>query len=84
MTLQSEIIAKCYDEIKIKTRNDAAILGYCVKLAMAATLNKDGSISFPFMYFHKNNEQWQAEKIVDFVVRELYEKTTKLYQKGIK
>ena len=69
--LQFKIIEKCYKNIKMTNRNDAAILGYCVRLAMSATKNDDGSISYCRFFEHRNGEQWMAEYEVDGAIKEI-------------
>lgn len=69
--LKQKIIDKCYNNIKITNRNDAAILGYCVRLAMSATKNDDGSISYCRFFEHRNSDQWMAEHEIDRVIKEI-------------
>ena len=69
--LAQKIIEKCFDDIKITNKEDASILGYCVKLAMGATQNKDGSISYAGFFEHKNNAQWEAERYIDRAIKEV-------------
>lgn len=69
--IQAKIIENCYNLLKITNRNDAAILGYCVKLSMSITQNNDGSLSYCGFFEHKNSEQWEAERTIDEAIKEL-------------
>ena len=69
--LQSKIIEKCYNNIKIKSKNDSAVLGYCVKIAMSLPINEDGTISYCGFFVHNNSEQWQAEREIDEAIKEV-------------
>lgn len=69
--LQKQIIDNCYNQLRITSRRDAAILGYCVKLAYGATRNKDGSISYCGFFEHRNDEQWEAERTMDQAIKEI-------------
>lgn len=69
--LTQKIIEKCFDDIKITNKEDASIFGYCVKLAMGAIQNEDGSISYSGFFEHKNNAQWEAERYIDRAINEV-------------
>lgn len=74
--LKKELIFKCSHNIgKLNNRNWAAVLGYCVKLAEGATLNDDGSISYCGFFEHRNNEQHEAERVLDHAILETTKQT---------
>lgn len=64
------IIDYCYSHIKITNKNDACIMGYCVELAYRVAIFEDGTIWTGFIK-HRNNEQWQAHKLVSEAIKEI-------------
>lgn len=59
------IVDLCVSRIRVKNAESAAILGYCVSLALGAVKNGDGTISYAGFYRGKSKAQAIAEQYVD-------------------
>ena len=67
--ISERITELCAERIRVKNAESAAILGYCVSLAMGAVKNGDGSISYS--YGAKSKVQTIAEQYVDDAINTL-------------
>ena len=63
--ISKRITELCSTRIRVKNAESAAILGYCVCLAMGAVKNGDGSISYAGFYGTKSKAQTIAEQYVN-------------------
>lgn len=61
----------CAARIRVKNAESAAIMGYCVCLALGAVKNGDGTISYAGFYGRKNKAQAIAEQYVDDAIQTL-------------
>ena len=66
-----EIVDLCVSRIRVKNAESAAILGYCVSLAIGAVKNGDGTISYAGLYGGKSKVQAIAEQYVDDAIQTL-------------
>ena len=69
--ISERITELCAERIRVKNAESAAILGYCVSLAMGAVKNGDGSISYSRFYGAKSKVQTIAEQYVDDAINTL-------------
>ena len=70
--ISERITELCAERMRVKNAESAAILGYCVSLAMGAVKNGDGSISYSrFYYGAKSKVQTIAEQYVDDAINTL-------------
>lgn len=69
--ISKRITELCAERIRVKNAKSAAILGYCVYLAMGAVKNGDGSISHAGFYGAKSKAQAIAEQYVEDVIHTL-------------
>ena len=76
--ISKRITELCVSRICVKNAEMAAILGYCVSLALGAVKNGDGSISYAGFYGAKSKAQTIAEQYVDDAINSL---TKERYQK---
>ena len=65
------IVDLCVVRIRVRNAESAAILGYCVSLALGAVKNGDGSISYAGFYRGKSKAQTLAEQYVDDAIQTL-------------
>ena len=66
-----KIIEKCYSEIGLlKNKKEATILGYCVELANRTQILDNGEL-LCCGYLRNNSEQWEAERIINKVIKEI-------------
>lgn len=65
------IVDLCGARIRVKNAESAAILGYCVSLALGAVKNGDGTISYAGFYGGKSKVQAIAEQYVDDAIQTL-------------
>ena len=72
----------CVARIRVKNAERAAILGYCVCLAMGAVKNGDGSISYAGFYGAKSKAQTIAEQYVDDAINALPKKRLTISEKS--
>lgn len=69
--ISKRITELCAARIRVKNAEGAAILGYCVCLAMGAVKNGDGSISYAGFYGAKSKAQAIAAQYVDDAINTL-------------
>ena len=67
----------CAARFRVKNAEGAAILGYCVSLALGAVKNGDGSISYAGFYGAKSKVQTIAEQYVDDAINTLQKEMSK-------
>ena len=69
--ISNRITELCSSRICVKNAESAAILGYCVSLALGAVKNGDGSISYAGFYGAKSKAQTIAVQYVDYAINTL-------------
>ena len=69
--ISKRITELCVARIRVKNAESAAILGYCVSLALGAVKNEDGTISYAGFYGAKSKAQTIAGQYVDDAIQTL-------------
>ena len=75
--ISKRITELCAARVRVKNAELAAILGYCVSLALGAVKNGDGSISYAGFYGEKSKAQTIAEQYVDDAIDTLQKEMSK-------